>query len=167
MDFFLWLRPVVFSVLTARRQQRAEKNNSVTVLLIANETSNSNCIWEVCSVRLYSVRLYSIKNDSRSILVFCLYCILGGKVAGTGSSALHDFIPSHWRVKMVWSHPCSLTPPGNTLWPNFWTSPAKASWKAHQTGAVKKKVMTYLKPRVGKWPHRKQVSFPPFAVVEF
>lgn len=28
------------------------------------------------------------------ILAWCLCCILGGKVAGKGSSALHDFLPS-------------------------------------------------------------------------
>lgn len=46
-------------------------------------------------------------SPSRASRASCLYCILGGKVAGAGeNSALHDFISSYRRVKK-WS---GLTP---------------------------------------------------------
>lgn len=46
---------------------------------------------------------------------------------------------------MVWSHPCSLTPPGNKLSPHFWSSRAKTAGNLSQTaGAARRKTMMYL-----------------------
>lgn len=62
---------------------------------------------------------------------------------------------------MVWSHPCSLTPPGNKLWPHFWTSRAKTPGNLSQTaGAARKKTMMYLTQQVRKQARLSHVSPP-------